>query len=70
MAISDVKVKIENPLLTIGKRVIKGSGRPFKSGQKINTVKGIIDHPKLHIPCFTFNEDESIVEIRRCEIVE
>lgn len=58
-------------ILNIGKKVHKQkSGKPFKSGRKINTVKGIIDHPILHVPAYTFYEDESFVECRRCEVVE
>jgi len=56
---------------SIGKRVHKGwSGKTFKSGQHINTVKGIIDHPELHIPAYTFEDDNSYVECRRCHEVE
>ena len=40
--------------------------KPFKSGGKINTVKGIIEHPQLGVPAFTFVEDDSYVECRRC----
>lgn len=54
----------------IGKKVCKPkSEKPFKSGQKINTVKGIIEHPILGIPAYTFEEDDSYVECRKCEIV-
>ena len=48
-------------------KVCKDSGRPFKSGNKVNTVKGIIIHPVLNIPAFTFLDDDSYVEIRRCK---
>lgn len=60
----------------IGKRVtkrpiseknLKGyNPKPFKSGLKVNTVKGIINHPILNVPAFTFDEDDSFVECRRC----
>lgn len=53
----------------IDKRVQKVSKRPFKSTFYFNTVKGIIDHPILNIPAYTFIEDESYVECRRCEII-
>jgi hypothetical protein len=53
----------------IGKKVTKAT-QPFKSGFKINTVKSIIDHPILHIPAYTFEEDDSYVECRRCKVVE
>ena len=55
-----------NPNELIGKQVTKISPKPFKSGSKVNTVRGVIDHPVLHIPAFTFEEDDSHVECRRC----
>lgn len=54
----------------IGKKVFKPSGKPFKSGLKINTVKAITSHPILNIPAFTFEEDDSLVECRRVKLVE
>lgn len=68
---------MEDYTLNIGKRVQKCTishrspynPNPFKSGQKINTVKAVIDHPILHIPAYTFVEDDSYVECRRCEVV-
>ena len=56
--------------LNIGKRVKKSSNRPFKSTFWINTVNGVINHPTLNIPAYTFVEDESYVECRRCNVVE
>ncbi len=54
----------------IGKQVYKyKSGKPFKSGLKVNTVKAIIDHPILNIPAYGFEEDDSYVECRRCAVV-
>lgn len=60
----------------IGQKVRKTSGRsnqlsskPFKSGNKANTVREIVNHPQLNVPAFTFLEDDSIVECRRCLIV-
>jgi len=40
--------------------------KPFKSGNKINTIKGVINHPILDIPAYIFEEDDSYVECRRC----
>lgn len=61
----------------INKRVEKCSigrqeenGKPFKSGQKINTVKNIIIHPILETFAYTFHEDDSYVECRRCKVIE
>ena len=54
----------------IGRRVNKPkSGKPFKSGFLINTVKGVINHPVLNIPAYTFEEDDSYVECRRCSVI-
>lgn len=60
----------------IGQKVRKTSGRsnqlsskPFKSGNKVNTVREIVNHPQLNVPAFTFLEDDSVVECRRCLIV-
>lgn len=54
----------------IGKKVAKQrdgkNAKPFKSQLIVNTVKGIVNHPQLNIPAFTFEEDDSYVECRRC----
>jgi len=44
--------------------------KKFKSGLYQNTVKGIINHPILDIPAYTFEEDDSFVECRRCKPIE
>jgi hypothetical protein len=43
--------------------------RPFKSTFRTNTIKGLIVHPHLKIPAYTFYEDDSYVECRRCVIL-
>jgi hypothetical protein len=53
----------------IGRRIQKVSKRPFKSTFYFNTVKDVINHPILNIPAYTFIEDESYVECRRCEVI-
>lgn len=59
----------------VGKKVIKTSGKPFKSKSKINTVSALMIHTILFektgeiIPCFTFEEDDSYVDCRSCELV-
>jgi hypothetical protein len=54
----------------VGRQVHKRrSGKPFKSGNKVNTVAGVITHPQLNIPAFTFEEDDSYVECRKCELI-
>jgi len=47
----------------------KVSKKKFKSGSLVNTIKGVITHPELGIPAYTFEEDDSYVECRRCKIL-
>lgn len=61
----------------IGKKVVKqhpsdqtSSNKRFKSGNYVNTISGIIVHPILEIPAFTFKEDDSYVECRRCKLAK
>lgn len=55
----------------IGWPVFKPSGKPFKSGSKVNHVKGLMWHPFLeNAPCFTFVEDDSYVEVKRCRLAD
>jgi len=64
------QVLVEEHEINIGLKVFKHkSGKPFKSGLKVNTVKGVINHPILNIPAYTFEEDDSYVECRRCKIL-
>jgi len=59
---------MDNP---IGKKVIKLSGKPFKSSFKMNTIRGIIDHPVLiSEQAYIFHEDDSYVSIKMCKIIE
>jgi hypothetical protein len=53
---------------TFGFKVRKKK-KPFKSGLMVNTVKGVINHPILNIPAYTFYEDDSFVECWRCIVV-
>lgn len=54
----------------VGKKVTKISPKLFKSGNKINTVKDVILHPILGIAAYQFEEDNSLVECRRCRVIE
>ncbi len=61
--------------LWVGKQVRKCGNRaganvkPFKSGNMVNTVKGVINHPQLNVPAFTFTDDDSYVACNRCLLV-
>lgn len=59
----------------IGRKCHKKSGKPFKSGLKVNTIKGV---DTMVVPsrdkktmvtkiCYTFVEDDSLVCVDICE---
>jgi len=57
--------------LPVGTKVIKLSGKPFKSGEKTATVKGVVDHPQLPGElAYTFDEDDSYVRASYCAAVQ
>ncbi len=46
--------------------------KPFKSGKKINTIKGVVEHPFLFSKkalAFIFEEDDAIVACEGCRIL-
>lgn len=52
-------------------KVEKKSGKPFKSGNKTNTIKEIIEHPKLEgEKAYTFHEDDSYVSVVMCNVIK
>jgi hypothetical protein len=48
----------------------KTNAKPFKSKLMVNTVRGVINHPHLNVPAYTFKEDDSYVECARCVVVD
>jgi len=48
-----------------GVRVAKTSGKSFKSGHKVNTVKGLTCNPNTNLLAYTFVEDNSIVDCKQ-----
>jgi len=71
-SVGNSSTNIEDYLPNIGKQCRKKckTMKPFKSGFKVNTIKGVIMHPILNIPGYTFVEDESFVECRRCRVIK
>lgn len=53
----------------IGKSVKKKTNKPFKSQSRINKIKDVILHPRLQVPAYTFEEDDSYVECSICVII-
>lgn len=53
-----------------GMRVIKRSGKPFKSGLKIARVYEVVINPDSGDFAFKFYEDDSIVDIKQCKPLE
>lgn len=50
-----------------GTKVVKISRRPFKSGEKIATVKELTVNPYTDREAYSFEEDDSVVEVRMCK---
>lgn len=48
--------------IKVGDRVIKKSGKPFKSGIKVNTVRERTVNPNTNLPAMAFHEDDSVVD--------
>lgn len=71
-------VTIEMAQNNIGKKCRKLSNKPFKSGFKVNTIKGIafMEVPSkdkksiIKRVCYSFVEDDSIVSAEICHIVD
>lgn len=54
----------------IGRRVVKRSGKPFKSGEKVATVKSVTGNPHSGKLAFTFEEDDSCVDVYQCVVYD
>lgn len=52
-------------------QVKKKSGKPFKSGKKVNSVKGIVtnENDTQKRNAYIFYDDDSVVNIDICEII-
>ena len=52
-------------------QVKKKSGKPFKSGKKVNSVKGIVinENDPQKRNAYIFYDDDSVVNIDICEII-
>lgn len=60
---------IDRKVIKRTKRLGK-SPKPFKSGLKVNTVKGETVNPYTDKPAFTFLEDDSVVDREKCVILD
>lgn len=64
--ITPQEIEIWRGWAALGLKVRKPSGKPFKSGSKVNTITGMSEHFVTKLPTFTFAEDDSQVECFRC----
>lgn len=69
MARKEIREMIKT-LNIIHSKVEKHSGKPFKSTLKTNTIKSILKNPNSGNPAFSFNEDDSVVDIEMCKIIK
>jgi hypothetical protein len=67
---------LEEAKVNIGRQVTKKSGKPFKSGSKINTVTNVIEvevpykNATIKRAAYKFAEDDSWVTVGMCKTVE
>lgn len=53
----------------VGERIVKRSGKPFKSGKKVGVAMAICVHDHTTNPAFLM-DDGSQVECRRCKVAD
>lgn len=53
----------------IGLKVRKCSNKPFKSGEKVNTVKDVVRNPNTNLWAVSFFEDDSVVDVKQVTLV-
>lgn len=56
-------------IFNIGDTVEKLSGKPFKSGLLVATIKGAVQSPYSGRLALEFYEDDSVVDAYRCRLV-
>ena len=67
---------LEDAKVNISRQVTKKSGKPFKSGSKINTVTNVIEvevpykNATIKRAAYKFAEDDSWVTVGMCKTVE
>lgn len=64
------KKEIKNYTEWIGQKVYKHGFSKFKSGLSVNTIKNVIVHPVTGQAAFTFYEDDSYVQCKKCFLKE
>ena len=65
------RIGLDDYASMVGCKVVKYSGKPFKSKSLINTIKSMGElHPVTGRKTFLFVEDEAYVECFRCGKIE
>jgi len=59
--------RMKNYKFNLGDYVRKRSGRPFKSGNKIGTIREFTINPHTGNPAVYFREDDSVVDLMTLE---
>lgn len=70
MEIRKSRPVLKLPRIEIGSKVQKKSGKPFKSGLTIATVKSFTVNPHSHKTALAFKEDDSIVDLESCKLAK
>lgn len=51
-------------------RLKNSAPKPFKSGLKVNTIKGLAINPHTNNLAFTFEEDDSVVDFNYVDLLD
>lgn len=62
--------KLPRQHLQEGDKVVKFSGKPFKSGAKIGTIESFTTNPNSQQPAAVMKEDGSIVDLYQIDLLK
>lgn len=62
------KETFDSAVVLIGSKLRKKSSNKFKSGEVFNTVNGVVRNPYTLLWAFTFDEDDSCVDVRQMKL--
>ncbi len=54
----------------VGLQIIKRSGKPFKSGEKVGIVESVEINPNSDKKAFRMKEDQTLVDCHQCQLLK
>ena len=53
----------------VGKQIVKRSGKPFKSGNKVGVVENMSINPNTGRKAFLMRDDQTLVDCHQCQLL-